>query len=374
MTSARFHRLFGGPPRQPESRLQARHMDLAASIQAVTEEAMLRMGRHVHQVTGMKNLVLAGGVALNCVANARLLREGPFEDIWIQPAAGDAGGALGAALFVWHQLLGKPRQPARRDAQRGSLLGPRFSCAEVRRFLHQVEVPCQQFEDERKLLAEVARLLAAGKVVGWFQGRMEFGPRALGARSILGDPRSPKMQAVMNVKIKFRESFRPFAPVVLAEEASDWFGLKPGQESPYMLLVAPVLEKHRAPVPPDQQRVMEQDPDLCQRVSVVRSTIPAVTHVDYSARVQTVDRERNPRFHRLLQAFHELTGCPILVNTSFNVRGEPIVCTPQDAYRCFRATDMDALVLEDCLIHRTDLSGQSDAAVRAEHLAQFQLD
>jgi carbamoyltransferase len=374
MTSTRFHRLFGGPPRAPESHLEQRHMDLAASIQAVTEEAMLRMGRHVHQATGMKNLVLAGGVALNCVANGRLLREGPFENLWIQPAAGDAGGALGAALFVWHQLLGKPREPSPLDSQQGSLLGPAFSTSEVRRFLNQVEVPFQHFDNEQELLTETAQLLAEDKVIGWFHGRMEFGPRALGARSILGDARSPKMQAVMNQKIKFRESFRPFAPVVLAEHAPDWFDLQPGQESPYMLLVAPIREKHQVAISPAQLRVMQTDLDLCQRVNVVRSTIPAVTHVDYSARVQTVDAGRHPRFHRLLQTFHDLTGCPVLVNTSFNVRGEPIVCTPQDAYRCFLATDMDALVLEDCLIHKRDVHASSNTITREEHLAQFQLD
>jgi carbamoyltransferase len=372
MTNGRFHRLFGGPPRRPESDLDQRHMDLAASIQAVTEEAVLRMAGHVHRQTGMRHLVLAGGVALNCVANGRLLREGPFEDIWIQPAAGDAGGALGAALFVWHQLLDNPRPATGRDAQHGSLLGPRFTDADVRRFLHAVEAPAHHFDVESDLLDYVAGLLADGKVVGWFHGRMEFGPRALGARSILGDARSPRMQAQMNLKIKFRESFRPFAPVVLREYAHEWFGLDPRHESPYMLLVAPVRDRHRTPVPPEQQQVMAEDPDLRHRVNVVRSTIPAVTHVDYSARVQTVDEGRNPRFHRLMRAFHRLTGCPVLVNTSFNVRGEPIVCTLQDAYRCFRATEMDALVLESSVLHKEEMA---PAAVdREQYLAQFQLD
>jgi carbamoyltransferase len=373
MTNRRFHRLFGGPPRPPESDLQQRHMDLAASIQAVTEEVMLRVGRHVHRQTGMRHLVLAGGVALNCVANGRLLREGPFEGIWIQPAAGDAGGALGAALFVWHQLLGKPRHPTG-DSQKGSLLGPRFTADEVRRYLGAVEAPAHHFPDEADLLDEVAGLLAEGKVVGWFSGRMEFGPRALGARSILGDPRSAKMQALMNLKIKFRESFRPFAPVVLADHAADWFGLRPGEDSPYMLLVAPVREEHRVEVPAELRRVMAEDPDLRRRVNVVRSTIPAVTHVDHSARVQTVDAGRNPRFHRLLQAFHARTGCPVLVNTSFNVRGEPIVCTPAEAYRCFRATGMDALVLEDFVLHKAEMGPAGAAADRSQYLAQFQLD
>ncbi len=374
MTNRRFHNLFGGPPRSPESRIEPRHMDLAASIQAVTEEIFLRIGRDLHARTGMKHLVLAGGVALNCVANGRLLREGPFVDIWIQPAAGDAGGALGSALFVWHQLLGKPRQPGGRDAQKGSLLGPSYTSAQVRQFLNAVEAPALHFQSESELLAHTAELLAAGKVVGWFSGRMEFGPRALGARSILGDARLPQMQATMNVKIKFRESFRPFAPVVLREHAHEWFALDSRHESPYMLLVAPVLERHRVRLDEAQARTMEADPDLCHRVNVMRSAIPAVTHVDYSARVQTVDSERNPRFYRLLQAFHARTGCPVLVNTSFNVRGEPIVCTPAEAYRCFLATDMDALVLEDFVLHKEDMGTAADAADRQKYLAQFQLD
>jgi carbamoyltransferase len=375
MTGRRFHRLFGGPPRRPESTLEQRHMDLAASIQAVTEEVILRQARDLHRRTGMKNLVLAGGVALNCVANGRLLREGPFESVWIQPAAGDAGGALGAALFVWHQLLEKPRQPRGEGAQQGSLLGPRYSNEEVRRFLQRAEAPCRPFTREGDLLAHVARALADGKVVGWFQGRMEFGPRALGARSILGDPRSPRMQALMNLKIKFRESFRPFAPAVLAEHAGEWFDLPRGQDSPYMLLVAPVRPEQRVPLDPEQRRVMATDPDLCRRVNVPRSTVPAITHVDYSARVQTVDERRNPRFHALLRAFQELTDCPMLVNTSFNVRGEPIICTPQDAYRCFLATDIDLLVLEDLVVAKEDLGPAArSATARQEHLAQFQLD
>jgi carbamoyltransferase len=374
MTNRRFHALFGGPPRPPESDLEQRHMDLAASIQAVTEEIFLRMGRDLHRQTGQKNLVLAGGVALNCVANGRLLREGPFENLWIQPAAGDAGGALGSALFVWHQLLERPRQARPDDAQHGSLLGPRFSPRQVERFLRDEGVHYRRLANEADLLEHVAGLLADGQVVGWFQGRMEFGPRALGARSILGDARSPAMQATMNLKIKFRESFRPFAPVVLAEEASEWFGLARGQESPYMLLVAPVLERHRVAVPAGLRETMAADPDLRKRVNVVRSTVPAVTHVDYSARVQTVDEGRNPRFYGLMKAFQALTGCPVLVNTSFNVRGEPIVCTPQEAYRCFRATEMDALVLEDCVLHKKDLARPTDGAAREEYLAQFQLD
>jgi carbamoyltransferase len=374
MTGRRFHRLLGGPPRRPESMLEQRHMDLAASIQAVTEEIVLRMGRDLHRQTAMKNLVLAGGVALNCVANGRLLREGPFEDIWIQPAAGDAGGALGAALFVWHQLLERPRCPNGRDSQQGSFLGPQFASQEVEKFLNSRGVAYRHFADEAELFAHTAELLADDKVVGWFQGRMEFGPRALGARSILGDARSPAMQAKMNLKIKFRESFRPFAPCVLQEHAHEWFDMQPGQESPYMLLVAPVRQAKRVPIAPGERQLMANDPDLRNRVNVVRSTVPAITHVDYSARVQTVDEDRNPRFHRLLQAFYDLTGCPVLVNTSFNVRGEPIVCTPEDAYRCFLATEMDALVLEDMVLYKPDLGEAIAASVRERHLAQFQLD
>jgi carbamoyltransferase len=374
MTNRRFHMLFGGPPRKPEANLQQRHMDLAASIQAVTEEILLRIGQDVCRQTGCKNLVLAGGVALNCVANGRLLREGPFDDIWIQPAAGDAGGALGAALFVWYQLLEQPRLVCDGDSQKGSLLGPSFSPEDIHRFLTTNEVPHQQFDQEDDLLEHTAQLLADEKVIGWFQDRLEFGPRALGARSILGDPRSPKMQATMNLKIKFRESFRPFAPSVLAEHAHDWFDLAPGQESPYMLLVGPVRKEHRVPIAPDQRGMMENDPDLRHRVNVVRSTVPAITHVDYSARVQSVDECRHGRYYRLLRKFYELTGCPVLVNTSFNVRGEPIVCTPQDAYRCFLATEMDALVLEDYVLHKDEVKQRVHSATRQEHLAQFQLD
>ena len=375
MTGRSFHRLFGGPPRAPESRIEKRHADLAASIQQVAEEVILRMGRHVHGRTGQKNLVLAGGVALNCVANGRLLREGPFESIWIQPAAGDAGGALGAALFVWHQLLQQPRQPAPGDAQQGSFLGPRFEGRQIESFLKRAEVPYRRFDDEQELLGHAVALLARGDIVGWFQGRMEFGPRALGARSILGDPRRPHMQAAMNLKIKFRESFRPFAPAVLREQAAKWFDLKPGQESPYMLLTAPLLAQRRVEIPLAQQAIIESDGDLCRRVSMVRSAVPAITHVDYSARLQSVDAQRNPRFHRLLTEFYRREGCPMLVNTSFNVRGEPIVCTPQDALRCFLATDMDALVMEDFVVHKNDLSTIASVAVsREEYLAEFSLD
>ncbi|MCE9534050.1 MAG: hypothetical protein K8T89_23475, partial [Planctomycetes bacterium] len=356
------------------SNLEQRHMDLAASIQCVTEDVLLRIGRHIHRETKMKHLVMAGGVASNCVANGRLLREGPFEDLWIQPAAGDAGGALGAAQFVWHQLLDKPRNPAGQDAQKGSFLGPCFASSDVRQFLQSVEAPSTAFDREDDLLKHTADILADGKIVGWFHGRMEFGPRALGARSIIGDARSPKMQAAMNVKIKFRESFRPFAPIVLQEHVHEWFDMREGQESPYMLLVANVRANRLVEIPTAQREAMQRDPDLRNRVNIVRSTIPAVTHVDNSARVQTVDSGRNPRFHALLRAFQQQTGCPVLVNTSFNVRGEPIVCTPRDAFRCFMATDMDALVLENHVLLKEEMNGHSSSADRGAYLAEFQLD
>ncbi|HNQ73511.1 MAG TPA: carbamoyltransferase [Verrucomicrobiota bacterium] len=374
MTSAKFHRRFGGPPRRPETALEQRHMDLAASIQAVTEEILLRMAREVHRQTGRRKLVLAGGVALNCVANGRLLREGPFEELWIQPAAGDAGGALGAALFVWYQLLENPRAPREGDAQKGSFLGPQFSRAEIESFLHETGATYTRFDDEARLLAEVARWLAEGKIIGWFHGRMEFGPRALGARSILGDPRDPAMQARMNLCIKFRESFRPFAPCVLRERAADYFALRADQESPYMLLVADLLEKHRRQLSAAQIHQMRTDPDLRQRINIVRSTLPAVTHLDYSARVQTVDASRHGRFHRLLTAFAEHTGCPVLINTSFNIRGEPIVATPHDAHQCFLATDLDVLVLEDFVLHKEQQKNTLTPTQRAQHMTRFELD
>ncbi len=344
MTNRAFECLFEGPRRTPDMPITRREMDLAASIQAVTEKAMLRMARHAREVTGCRDLVLAGGVALNCVGNGRILRERIFDDLWIQPAAGDAGGALGAALFVHHQLLGRERRPDRaRDSQRASLLGPAFADEEIARFLSERRIQATHFENEDDLATRVADLLAEGRVVGWFQGRMEFGPRALGARSILGDPRSPEMQSRMNLKIKFRESFRPFAPAVLREHAPDWFELD--RPSPYMLLVAPVHPSRRLA---GGERVG------LDKLKVLRSTVPAITHVDHSARVQTVDRETNPRFHRLLARFLDRTGCPLLVNTSFNVRGEPIVCTPEDAWRCFTRTDMDHLVLGSYLLDRKD--------------------
>lgn len=369
MTSAAFDKLFGGPAREPESRVTQREMDLAASIQVVTEEVMLRTAREVHRRTGMKHLVLAGGVALNCVGNGKILRDGPFEDVWIEPAAGDAGGALGAALFVWHQLLGKPRTPMAKDSQKGSFLGPEFSDDEIAEFLDKrgaVYTTCATFD---QLCDEVASLMAQEKVVGWFQGRMEFGPRALGARSIIGDPRSEKMQSVMNLKIKFRESFRPFAPCVLQEHVDQWFQMRPGQESPYMLLVAPVRDEIRTEVAEGYEKAFG-----IEKLNFKRSTIPAVTHVDYSARVQTVDEERNPILYRLMTRFFERTGCPVIINTSFNVRSEPIVCTPEDAYRCFLATDMDVLVLGRQILLKEDQKEKMGEDQRAKHLAQFQLD
>jgi len=374
MTNDRFARLFGGAARHPESMLDQRHMDLAASIQKVTEEIVMRMAREVHRETKMKNLVLAGGVALNCVANGRLLQEGPFENIWIQPAAGDAGGALGAALFVWYQLMDNPRRPGGQDSQKGSWLGPRFSNDYIMSFLGEMDASHERFTDEAELLDCVAKTMAEGKVVGWFRGRMEFGPRALGARSIIGDARNATMQATMNLKIKFRESFRPFAPCVLQERVQDYFALRPGQESPYMLLVAPVLERHRTALREEDRKKMAEAADLRQRVNVVRSTLPAITHVDYSARIQTVDEKRHGRFYRLMKRFEWLTGCPVMVNTSFNVRGEPIVCTPQEAYRCFLATDMDMLVLEDLVLRKERMSEKVTAREREKHLAQFGLD
>jgi carbamoyltransferase len=343
MTNGAFDTLFNGPPRKPEAPVTQREMDLAASVQVVTEEIMLRMARHVQRETGQKNLCLAGGVALNCVGNGRLLREGPFERLWIQPAAGDAGGAVGVALTVHHKVLGNPRVvPQQGDSMRGSYLGPVFSDDEIARQLDAAGAVYERL-DEASLLDRTAEILAAEKVVGWLQGRMEFGPRALGNRSILGDPRSTKMQSVMNLKIKYRESFRPFAPSVLRERVADYFDLD--TDSPYMLLVAPVSERWRIAMTPEQQRLFG-----IEKLNVPRSTIPAITHVDYSARIQTVHPDTNPRYHGLLRRFEVLTGCPVLVNTSFNVRGEPIVCTPSDAYRCFMRTEMDVLVVGNFLM------------------------
>ena len=345
MTNGKFDHLFGGPPRKPESKLTQRDMDLARSIQEVTEEVMLRLVRSLHRETGAENLCLAGGVALNCVGNGRILREGPFKGLWVQPSAGDAGGALGAALTVWHQLENQPRQVDRsRDRMRGSFLGPSYTNDEIETFLRSKEAPYERLHDDA-LFYRVAGELAEGKVVGWFQGAMEFGPRALGGRSILGDARDPKMQSVMNLKIKFRESFRPFAPSVLRERVSDYFALD--TDSPYMLLVAPVVENRRI-IPTEAEQAL-WGIDL---LNVPKSDIPAATHVDYSARVQTVDEYTNPRYYKLIKAFEAKTGCGLLVNTSFNVRSEPIVCSPEDAYRCFMRTAIDILVLENCVLYK----------------------
>ena len=369
MTSAAFHDLFGGPPRAPESALTQRDMDLARSVQDVCEEIVLRMARTAHRETGLDRLCMAGGVALNAVANGRLLREGPFRELWIQPAAGDAGGALGVAQLVWHRDLGTPRRVARRsdgtprDAMRGALLGPAFTEAEIERVLAAAGVAYERL-DEEQVPRRVAALLADGAIVGWFSGRMEFGPRALGARSILADPRSPTMQSHLNLRIKFRESFRPFAPSVLREHAHEWFALD--AESPYMLLVAPVRRERRRDGAEAAGRWG------IERLNVPRSEIPAVTHVDFSARIQTVSADEHPAYHAVLSAFHALTGCPVLVNTSFNVRGEPIVCTPEDAYRCFVRTGMDHLVLGPFLVSR-DAIPQGAADVGAA-LAAFPPD
>lgn len=368
MTSDRFHHLFGGPPRQPESLLTQREMDLAASLQVVTEEVMLRQACYAHQQTGLKNLVLAGGVALNCVGNGRILREGPFDQIFIQPAAGDAGGALGTALFIWHQLLDKPRTPNGKDAQRGSLLGPAYSDAEIAEFLTKAGAVYTTAASDEDLATQVATLIANEKIIGWFQGHMEFGPRALGARSIIGDARSTQMQSVMNLKIKFRESFRPFAPIVLREHVHEYFEMRPNEESPYMLQVADVREEHRSPLPPEYDSKFG-----IEKLNYARSTIPAITHVDYSARIQTVDAERNPLLHLLTTKFKEQTGCPVLINTSFNVRSEPIVCTPEDAWRCFRMTDIDVLVLGRHILLKDQQPGVNESQ-RQAHLAKFQLD
>ena len=352
MISTKFENLFGEPRRQAESEISEHYMDIAASVQAVTEEIMVRCARHVRETTGMNKLCLAGGVALNCVGNGRILREGIFDDIWVQPASNDAGGALGVAQFIWHQLLDHSRSPGKIDSQKGSLLGPRFdheSCLETvnregARFTHL------ESEDERARW--IAERINEGKVVGLMQGRMEFGPRALGCRSILGDPRSEKMQRLINLKIKYRESFRPFAPSVLRENASEWFDFDPNQESPYMLLVTSVKES--------RQKASDDRAKGLDRLQVARSEIPAVTHVNQSARVQTVDPERHGFYYKVVAAFEKLTGCPMVVNTSFNVRGEPIVCSPDDAYRCFMSTEMDALVLEDLVLLKDDQKGGLD--------------
>jgi carbamoyltransferase len=364
MTGSKFDRLFGGPPRRPEAKLTQREMDLARSLQEVTEEIMLRQARHVHRETGEKNLVLAGGVTLNCVGNGRILREGPFSGLWIQPAAGDAGGALGAALFAWYGYLGNPRHPdGKADSQRGSYLGPSFSDDEIESVLRASGAVYRRLSRE-ELLDAVAGLIANEKVVGWFQGRMEFGPRALGARSILGDARSPTMQSVMNLKIKYRESFRPFAPSILQEEASGYFAID--RASPYMLLVAPMVEEKRISTTEAEQHLFG-----IEKLNVARSEVPAVTHVDYSARIQTVDRVTNPLYYDLIARFRDRTGCPLIINTSFNVRGEPIVCTPEEAYRCFMRTEMDSLAMGSFLLEKAE---QPPLPHDADWKKEFELD
>jgi len=369
MTSSKMEKLLEGPPRKPETEISRREMDIAASIQAVAEEIMLHIVRFLARETKMSNLVLAGGAALNCVANGKIMKEGIFDNIWVQPAAGDAGAALGAALFVWHQLLGKERKvDGKNDLQKGSLLGPEFKNDEIKTFLDSVGAEYTFFDHEDELLDAVADCLSDGNVVGHFHGRMEFGPRALGNRSILGDPRSENMQATINSKIKFRESFRPFAPSVLEDAASEWFNLDSGMESPYMLFAVGVKESKRLEV-----KDCSPDLNLFERLRMKRSAIPAATHVDYSARVQTVDSKRNGRYFRLIKKFLEKTGCPAIVNTSFNVRGEPIVCSHKHAYECFMACDMDILVLENFLLKKQGQPGRARRET-ADYISRFELD
>ena len=364
MTNEKFHKLFGGPPRIPETKLTQKEMDLARSLQEVTEEIVLKIGNHVYKETGLKDVSLAGGVALNCVANGRLLREGPFENIWIQPAAGDAGGALGAALIGWYKYHNKPRTAdGKTDQQKGSYLGPQYSDEEINSFIKSNNLVAKKYE-ENELIKIVADLIANEKIIGWFDGRMEFGPRALGARSIVGDARSPKMQATMNIKIKFREGFRPFAPSILYEKVSEYFEID--KESPYMLLVADVKKERRRKMTPEEEKLWG-----IEKLNVVRSDIPAITHVDYSARLQTVHKETNPRYYKLIEQFEKNTGCAVIINTSFNVRGEPIVCTPEDAYKCFMRTNIDYLVLGNYLLAKED---QIPLKEDIDWRKQFQLD
>lgn len=364
MTGDKFHRLFGGPPRKPESPLTQKEMDLARSIQEITDEIVLKLARHIHKETGQKYLCLAGGVALNCVANGKLLRDGPFENIWVQPASGDAGGALGSALFAWYQYLGEPRQvEPGKDMMQGAYLGPKFTDREIKGFLDEKQVPFQEIP-ENEIAIKIADLINDQKVVGWFEGRMEFGPRALGARSILGDARSPKMQSLMNLKIKFRESFRPFAPSVLYGKVSDYFELD--RPSPYMLLVANVQKKHRRLMSSEEEKLFG-----IEKLNISRSDIPAVTHIDYSARIQTVHLETNKLYHELLSEFDRKYNCAVIINTSFNVRGEPIVCTPEDAYRCFMRTNIDHLLLGRYLLNKAD---QKPLVEDSDWRKEFELD
>jgi carbamoyltransferase len=362
MTNDRFAKLFGQPVRSPDQLLTSFHMDVAASIQAVLDEAVLRMTRSLAKQSGSRNLCLAGGVALNCVANGKVLRDGHFDSIWIQPAAGDAGGAVGAALAAYHGFMNQPRKTNGADGMAGSYLGPHYAQAEIERRLREAGAKFAVL-DEAAMIDAAAQALATEKAVGWFQGRMEFGPRSLGARSILGDARSPAMQKNLNLKVKYRESFRPFAPAVLREDVADWFDLK--SDSPYMLLVADVRDGKRRQMTSEEQALFGID-----KLNVARSEIPAVTHVDYSARIQTVHRDTNPLFHRLIGRFKELTGCPVLVNTSFNVRGEPIVCTPEDAFRCFMGNELDLLVVGNCVLHKSE----QDPSLKQDYSEAFEAD
>jgi carbamoyltransferase len=362
MTSDKFHGLFGGPPRKPDEPLTQRHMDLAASVQRVLEETVLRLTRTLAREIGVPNLCLAGGVALNCVANGKVLRDGAFQHLWIQPAAGDAGGALGAAYAVYHRLCERPRLGNVQDLMQGGFLGPSYTQEEIERRLNAVGAQHHVLSESELIEAAVAAIVE-GKAVGWFQGRMEFGPRALGARSILGDARSPRMQSLLNVKVKFRESFRPFAPSVLREDVSDWFELD--ADSPYMLIVADVLERRRRAMSEEEKALFGID-----KLNVPRSEIPAVTHVDYSARIQTVHEETNPRYYALISTFKRLTGCPVIVNTSFNVRGEPLVCTPEDAFRCFMGTEIDVLAIGNCLLKKD----AQNPALKTRYEGAFELD
>ena len=363
MTNQRFDDLFGGPPRKAEERLGPREMDLAASVQSVTEHVVLKLARSVARETGEKNLCMAGGVALNCVANGKLLRQRDFERIWLQPASGDAGGSLGAALVAAHMYKREPRRlNGAADLMQGSYLGPSHETPDTVRRLTAMGAKFEVLDDDA-IVERCAAALADGKALGWHQGRMEFGPRALGGRSVLGDARSPTMQKLLNLKVKYRESFRPFAPAVLREDVSDWFDID--EDSPYMLLVADVLDKHRIAMTPEQQKLFGID-----KLTVPRSSIPAVTHVDYSARIQTVHRETNPRYHAMISRFKALTGCPIVVNTSFNVRGEPIVCTPDDAFRCFMGTEIETLAVGNCFLRKED----QDAALKERYEGKFELD
>jgi len=362
MTSDKFHDLFGGLPRKPDEPLTQRHMDLAASVQRVLEETVLRLTRTLARETGVPNLCLAGGVALNCVANGKVLRDGAFQHLWIQPAAGDAGGALGAAYAVYHRLCERPRLGNVQDLMQGGFLGPSYTQEEIERRLNAAGALYHVLSESDLIEAAVAAIVE-GKAVGWFQGRMEFGPRALGARSILGDARSPQMQSLLNLKVKFRESFRPFAPSVLREDVSDWFELD--ADSPYMLIVADVLERRRRAMSEEEKALFGID-----KLNVPRSEIPAVTHVDYSARIQTVHEETNPRYHALISAFKRLTGCPVIVNTSFNVRGEPLVCTPEDAFRCFMGTEIDVLAIGNCLLKKD----AQNPALKTRYEDAFELD